>query len=120
MIAPPLRQLSGPARGLLLAVHGYRRLFAGRPSPCRYLPTCSAYAVDALELHGALRGSWLTIRRIGRCRPGGGSGFDPAPDPSKSHCEHPHERRSGTRRARRRACSAAEFVGTINHSRRAS
>ena len=45
---------------------------------CRFHPTCSQYALDALEKHGAWRGAWRTIKRIGRCRPGGGSGYDPA------------------------------------------
>ncbi len=47
---------------------------------CRYQPTCSAYALEALEKHGALKGSWLTLRRLGRCRPFGGNGYDPVPD----------------------------------------
>lgn len=47
---------------------------------CRFLPTCSDYAMQALERHGAVKGSWLAITRIARCRPGGGSGFDPVPE----------------------------------------
>lgn len=46
---------------------------------CRFQPTCSNYALEALRTHGALRGSWLAARRIGRCRPGGGAGWDPVP-----------------------------------------
>jgi putative membrane protein insertion efficiency factor len=45
---------------------------------CRFHPTCSQYAIDALTAHGALRGSWLTVRRISRCHPFGGGGYDPA------------------------------------------
>lgn len=47
---------------------------------CRHLPTCSAYALDAVELNGAWRGSWLAVSRICRCHPWGTHGFDPAPD----------------------------------------
>ncbi len=53
---------------------------------CRYQPTCSQYALDALRLHGGFRGSWMALKRIGRCHPWGGSGFDPVCDgqtPSK-------------------------------------
>ncbi len=46
---------------------------------CRFYPTCSHYSIDALKTHGALKGGWLTIRRILRCHPFGGSGFDPVP-----------------------------------------
>jgi hypothetical protein len=49
------------------------------PVSCRYLPTCSEYAVDAVHLHGPWRGVWLTLRRIGRCHPWGGHGYDPVP-----------------------------------------
>jgi putative membrane protein insertion efficiency factor len=49
------------------------------PARCRYQPTCSAYAVEALQKHGAWKGGWLAIKRIGRCHPWGGDGFDPVP-----------------------------------------
>lgn len=48
---------------------------------CRYHPTCSAYALEALETHGGLKGAWLTARRIARCHPWGGSGIDNVPPP---------------------------------------
>ncbi len=58
---------------------------------CRFIPTCSVYAEDAIRAHGAARGTWLTLRRLLRCRPWGGSGYDPAPpshrhDGRNSHC----------------------------------
>jgi putative membrane protein insertion efficiency factor len=69
------------ARLLRASIRGYQALAAGRPSPCRYWPTCSAYGLEAVERHGALRGGWLTIRRVGRCHPWGGTGWDPVPEP---------------------------------------
>lgn len=49
-------------------------------SNCRYMPTCSSYAMEALTKHGAIKGTWLAARRIGRCHPWGGSGIDNVPD----------------------------------------
>ena len=68
-------------RAVLAAIECYQRVFAYRPSPCRYIPTCSAYAHEAVETHGAVRGGFLAARRIGRCHPFGGFGFDPVPPP---------------------------------------
>lgn len=68
-----------PARVLAAPIRLYQLVRAGRPSPCRYLPTCSNYALEALEVHGAARGGWLTVRRLGRCHPWGGMGADPVP-----------------------------------------
>lgn len=67
------------ARVLAAPIRLYQIARAGRPSPCRYTPSCSSYALGALELHGAVRGSWLTVRRLGRCHPWGGLGADPVP-----------------------------------------
>ncbi|MDQ3738723.1 MAG: membrane protein insertion efficiency factor YidD [Actinomycetota bacterium] len=60
-------------------IETYQRAVDGRPSPCRFTPTCSSYAHEAMERHGAGRGLWLTVRRLARCRPFGPSGFDPVP-----------------------------------------
>jgi putative membrane protein insertion efficiency factor len=67
------------ARALHALVRAYQRLAAGRPSPCRFDPSCSSYALEALERHGALRGTWLSVRRLARCHPWGGHGWDPVP-----------------------------------------
>ncbi len=67
-----------------LPVRAYRLIFSPWVGHnCRYHPTCSAYAMDALQKHGGLRGSWLIVRRLGRCHPWGGMGVDPVPDPKK-------------------------------------
>lgn len=65
---------------LSLPVHFYRRSISPMlPPSCRFTPTCSAYALEALQRHGPFKGSYLTIRRLLRCHPWGGSGYDPVP-----------------------------------------
>ncbi|HEX3087607.1 MAG TPA: membrane protein insertion efficiency factor YidD [Ilumatobacteraceae bacterium] len=65
---------------MIALVIGYQRAFEGRPSPCRFTPSCSSYALEALTVHGSGRGLWLTLRRFLRCRPFGPSGYDPVPE----------------------------------------
>ena len=70
-----------PIRTVLkLLIRGYQ-LFVSPilGANCRYAPSCSQFAVEAIETHGAVRGSWLAVKRIGRCHPWGGSGYDPVP-----------------------------------------
>jgi len=63
-----------------LPVYFYRGCISPMlPPSCRFTPTCSQYALEALKKHGPLRGSWLTLRRLLRCHPWGGSGYDPVP-----------------------------------------
>ncbi len=64
-------------RGLVLAYRYTLSPWLGQG--CRFRPTCSEYALDALSLHGAVRGGWLAVRRLARCHPWGGSGWDPVP-----------------------------------------
>lgn len=88
-----------PARSLLTHVLrvlllGYRYLLSPLLGPrCRFYPSCSAYALEALDCHGALKGAWLATRRIGRCHPWHPGGYDPVPArpdaPRHLHCKSP-------------------------------
>lgn len=70
--------LSRGQRAALRSIAWYQRVVSpGLGTRCRYAPSCSQYAADAITLHGLGRGTWLAIRRLARCRPGGGSGLDP-------------------------------------------
>ena len=85
-----------------LPVRAYRLLLSPWVGHgCRYQPTCSAYALEALEKHGAIKGTLLAARRVGRCHPLGGSGYDPVPgtdpgtdpdaDPGANNDGAPHQ-----------------------------
>lgn len=68
------------ARALMLPIVAYRRWISPLFGPvCRFQPTCSAYALQALRTHGAVRGTWLTMRRLARCHPFHAGGYDPVP-----------------------------------------
>lgn len=65
---------------LLKMIKMYQATSSVRVPRCRYTPTCSQYAKEAIERHGASRGTWLAVRRLGRCHPFGSFGFDPVPE----------------------------------------
>jgi putative membrane protein insertion efficiency factor len=84
MSAAPLtvRRPTFFARVLMLPVRAWRLVSVHLPPRCRFHPSCSQYALDALALHGAWRGTWLAVRRVGRCHPWHPGGFDPVPQPN--------------------------------------
>lgn len=75
----PSTNPSPGARLLVRTIALYQRLTAGRVAPCRFYPSCSQYAREAIEVHGAWRGSGLALRRLSRCRPLGPHGIDLVP-----------------------------------------
>jgi len=72
------------ARLLMLPIRAWRLVSVHLTPRCRFHPSCSAYAIEALEHYGALRGLWLAVRRLGRCHPWGGGGLDPVPPNARS------------------------------------
>ena len=83
------------ARPLLAVVRGYQVVRAGRPSPCRFDPSCSTYALEALEVHGAVRGSCLALRRLAAATPGAATASTPCPEKKASDCVRPDRHRPG-------------------------
>ena len=77
----PLSRVSRPAVWLLCLPLPLSRHYLSpyTPPACRFTPTCSQYALEALRTHGPFKGTWLAVRRILRCHPWGGSGYDPVP-----------------------------------------
>ena len=79
-VSPPAAARGVPARVLLLLIEVYRVTLAPLIGGfCRFVPSCSVYAQDAIRRHGASRGSWLAVRRVLRCHPFHRGGFDPVP-----------------------------------------
>jgi uncharacterized protein len=78
--APP----SWAARVLMLLIRAWRLVSVHLTPRCRFHPSCSAYALEALAQHGAVRGGWLAVRRLARCHPWGGGGLDPVPPNTRS------------------------------------
>lgn len=69
-----------PSKLVILIFTFYQRVISPiLPNACRYHPTCSAYGIEAVKKYGAIKGSWLAIKRIARCHPWGGHGIDPVP-----------------------------------------
>lgn len=77
--------MTNPVSWLLRTAIRLYRLVPKRAETCRYYPSCSAYALQAIEVHGALKGTWLTVRRVSRCHPWGGTGLDPVPPRRGTH-----------------------------------
>ena len=71
---------NSPIKRILIGFINFYRAFPRNRTPvCRFIPTCSEYAYDSINIHGSLKGSFLSLRRVGRCHPWGGKGFDPVP-----------------------------------------
>jgi putative membrane protein insertion efficiency factor len=99
--------VSGVQRALLASVRFYQRAISPtRPPRCRFVPSCSAYAVEALEVHGAVRGTWLAVRRLAKCAPWHPGGVDLVPEPRPG-------RRAGTAGAPRSSKTSAPIPGAL-------
>ena len=87
-----------PASAVLrFLIRGYQLLLSPivPPNSCRFLPSCSAYGMEAVQKHGAVMGTWLIVKRLARCHPWGGSGYDPVPETPHFWGNHSHPHGSG-------------------------
>ncbi len=91
MKAVALRQ---PARLAVGLIEVYRHMISPlRPPSCRFMPTCSQYALDAITEYGVIRGTWLALRRLAKCGPWHSGGWDPIPERAGAeHCAEPEHR----------------------------
>jgi len=81
-----MSELLRPRTGLVLVIRIYQKLVSPNlGANCRYQPTCSTYAIEAIARFGVIRGGWLGVRRIGRCHPLRPGGYDPVPENWRSH-----------------------------------
>lgn len=92
--------MSAGGQALRALIHLYQGWSRNRLPHCRYVPSCSEYADEAIAVYGPARGTWLAVRRVARCRPGGGFGYDPVPEPTAGA----GRRGSWGRRTRVEAC----------------
>jgi putative membrane protein insertion efficiency factor len=77
---------------LIWLLRGYRAVISPLYGQvCRYHPSCSAYALEAVTVHGSVRGSWWAVRRLARCHPWAAGGYDPVPDPNRPRTENPSD-----------------------------
>ena len=103
-----------PSWVLTQAIRGYRGFISPLlPPSCRFYPSCSAYALEAVQVHGALRGSWLAVRRLSRCHPFHAGGLDPVPParPRLARSPRPGGRRAGDADPQISDQSARELAG---------
>jgi putative membrane protein insertion efficiency factor len=115
MNSPTTEQGSAARWLLLLFVRFYQIFFSPfLGGACKFYPSCSRYAQEAIEVHGARRGAWLAMKRLGRCRPFTKGGFDPVPDvPEKKDVV---AELAGAQRDRRRGASAAKAAARIGEA----
>ena len=111
--APPRAAVGGVApamaRALIFLIQLYRHMVSPlRPATCRFIPTCSQYAVDALTEYGLVRGSWLSVARLAKCGPWHRGGWDPVPE--RGECRPASDRASDAWVARAKLGEGESFV----------